>query len=133
MQSIFELASRHQIRFSSNRGELSTEQLWTMPLTAKSGFDLDSVAKAVNTQLRAMAEESFVDASDNPAKTELELKLEVVKHIIAVRKQENADALARAGKAQERARLVEILGHKQDQALQGLSEEELKARIAELG
>lgn len=132
-RNIFEMASRQQVRFPSNKGELTTEQLWTLPLTSKSGFDLDSVAKAVNSALRATTEDSFVATSTNPAKAEHELKLDIVKHIIAVRMQENADALAASGRAEQRRKLIEILGKKQDAALESLSPAEIEAKLAELG
>ncbi len=129
MSNIFETASRQAVRFVSNRGELTTEQLWDLPLQSKSGFDLDSVAKAVNMALKATTEESFVATARNPMKEGLELKLEIVKHIIAIRIQENADKQAAAGRAAEREKLLGILGEKQDEALKNLTPDEIQARL----
>lgn len=130
--SIFEQASRQAVRFSSNKGELNTEQLWHLPLQSKSGFDLDTVARGVNVQLKATAEESFVTTSVSPHAALLTLKLDILKHVIAVKKQENIDATAKAEKSAKRAKLIDLLGKKQDAALEGMSEEEIKKQLAEL-
>jgi hypothetical protein len=133
MNNIFEKASRDAIRFTSNKGELSTEQLWQLPLQAANGFDLDHVARTVNNALKASSEESFVSTVSNPLKDGLELKLEIVKHIIAVRKEENSFRLAAAATAEKRRKLMDLLGKKQDAALEGLSEDEIKKQLADLG
>ena len=130
--NIFEQATRQALRFSSNRGDLSTEQLWDLPLTSRQGFDLDSVAKEVNQRLKSVTEESFVVKTTNPEKDSLELKLEVLKHIIAA-KQAEADARRNAAeRAAERQKLYDILAEKQDSALKDLSVEDIQKRLAEL-
>lgn len=131
--NIFEQATRQKIRFPSAKGEFTTEQLWELPLTSKTGFDLDTVAREVNRDLKETAEESFVSTRANPARAQLELKLELVKHVIAVKITE-ADAREKAAsRAQERQRLQEILARKQDAELEGLSVEDIQKRLAELG
>lgn len=131
--NIFEQATRQKIRFPSAKGELTTEQLWELPLTSKTGFDLDTVAREVNRDLKETAEESFVSTRANPARAHLELKLELVKHVIAVKITE-ADAREKAAsRTQERQRLQEILARKQDAELEGLSVEDIQKRLAELG
>lgn len=130
--NIFEHASRVKTRFPSNRGDLTTEQLWDLPLQSKSGFDLDSVAKAVNSQLKAVTEESFVSTGTNPAKSKLEHMLETVKHVIAVRLRENAEAATKAARAAERQKLVDALSDKQDAAIKDMTPDQIKARIEEL-
>ncbi len=138
--NIFEQATKQSLRFPSDRGDLTTEQLWQLPLTAsRNDFDLDTVAKTVNNQLKTLAEESFVATSTNPIKPVLELKLEILKHIIAVKmqaaadaKDRAADAKDRAAKAEKRHKLVELLGKKQDAALESLTTAEIEAQLAEL-
>jgi hypothetical protein len=132
MDNIFEAASRQKIRFDSNRGALMVEQLWDLSLTSKSGFDLDSVARAINRDLKDMTEESFVATTSNPAKASLELKLEVVKYVIAIRMAENAARLAAADKAAKKTKLIEVLSRKQDAALEALTPDEIQAQIEEL-
>ncbi|AEV87814.1 hypothetical protein ACWT_6801 [Actinoplanes sp. SE50] len=130
--TVFEKATREKFRYPSAKGLLSTEQLWDLPLTAKSGFSLDDVARAVNAELKAVDTESFVATDGNPAKATWEAKLEVVKHVIAVRLAEDQAAKAAAAKKLEKEKLLAILGRKQDAVLENLSEEELLARIDNL-
>lgn len=131
-KNIFEIATREAYRYPSVKGEITTEQLWDLPLSAKNGFDLDSVAKAVNQLVKENSEESFVVRSVNNNKSKYETMLEVVKHIIAVRMQENEAIAIRLHKKQERDRLLEILNQKEQQNLLNLSTEELRKRIEEL-
>ncbi|MEO3821667.1 hypothetical protein [Plantactinospora sp. B24E8] len=130
--TIFEEATREKFRYPSTKGLLTTEQLWELPLTAKSGFSLDDVAKAVNAELKAIDTESFVATETNPAKATLETKLEVVKHVIAIRLAEDQAAKAAAAKKLEKEKLLAVLGRKQDAALENLTEAELLARINDL-
>lgn len=127
--NIFEQAARQRLRYPSARGGLTTEQLWDLPLTSKSGFSLDETAKEINAQLKQTDEESFVSASSNPARTELALKLEIVKHVIADKLAENERRNSAAVKAAERQKLLGILERKQTEELEGLSKEEIEQRI----
>lgn len=131
--NLFEQATRQALRFPSARGPLTTEQLWELPLQAKNGFDLDNTAKAINAELRDEKEESFVDTGTSPARATLELKLEILKHIIAVKKAENTAARDQAARRAEKQRLLEIMQGKKDEALTNLSIEEIQARIDALG
>jgi len=130
--TIFEKATQEKFRYPSTKGLLTTEQLWELPLTAKSGFSLDDVAKAVNAELKAIATESFVATETNPAKATLETKLEVVKHVIAIRLAEDQAAKAAAAKKLEKEKLLAVLGRKQDAVLENLTEADLLARINNL-
>ncbi len=122
--NIFEEATRKQLRFSSPRGELTVEQLWVLPLTGKTA-DLDSVARTIDTELRSLSEQSFVSTAVDPRKPILELKLEIVKHIIAVKLREAEEAKTYAMKKQRRQEILEILAAKKTERLITLSEEEL--------
>ncbi len=126
--SLFEKASRKKLRFPSTKGELSVEQLWDLPLTSNNGFDLDTIAKAVNKTVKETAEESFVkpvvSANVLPA-----LRLEVVKRIIEVKLEEADKATKAAAKRQERQQLLEALAHSKQNELAGLSPEEIQKRL----
>lgn len=129
-QNIFEQAARQKVRFQSTKGELTVEQLWDLPLTSKTGFDLATIGKATHRALRDMADESFVVVTKpDSAQARLELQMAIIKHIITVKQDEADEREAAARKAQERERLTEILAKKQDAALESLSVEELQARI----
>lgn len=133
MSSLFEQASRKAFRYPSSKGALTTEQLWDLPLTARTGcVDLDTVAKTLNTELKTVAEESFVSTKPAPVKALLVDKLDVVKHVIAVKLAEAAAASDAAARKAEREKLMGILADKTDDALKALTPEQIRARIAEL-
>lgn len=128
---IFEKASRTKIRFPSTRGDLTVEQLWDLPLQSKTQFDLDTIAKSINREVKATSEESFVsEASATSAK--LTLSLDIVKYIISVKLKENQDNLNRASKIAERDKLLNILADKQDSALKELTPDQIQKRLTEL-
>lgn len=127
--SIFETATRNAYRFPSIKGALTTEDLWSLPLTSKTGFDLDSVARAVNEALQSASTTSFVSTEADPRKGVLENQLEILKHIIAIRLAENAALRNEAARKAEKARLLDILAAKEDDALLGLSTEALRDKI----
>ena len=132
MDNLFLQATREKFRFESSKGDLSVEQLWDLPLTSRTGFDLDTVAKAVNANLKSSNEESFVNVSNNPTVSRLQAQLEVVKAIIEVKLIQAEAAKKHAEKAAERQRLMEVLHSKKDQELQGLSVEEIERRLSQL-
>lgn len=131
--NIFERATRIQLRFKSIKGELSAEQLWTLPLTSKDGFDLDSAAKATNKALKDVSEESFVSTKKkNPEQTKLELALAVIKRVIEFKLEEEEKATQLAKNKEERQRLLEVLAEKKDGKLSKLSEAEIQRRLEAL-
>lgn len=130
--NIYQQATRNKLRFSSVRGDLTVEQLWDLPLSSKTGLDLDTVAKAVSRELNALAEESFVQTKSSPQKTLLALKLEIVVDVIHTIEAENEERRKRADKLAEKAFLEEVLHSKKEDALKGLSVEELEKRLANL-
>lgn len=132
MTDLFVIASRKKFRFTSERGELNVEQLWDLPLTSKNGFNLNAVAIAVNSELKGLAEESFVETSSNPRRRELEQMLEIVKFIIATKQDETKAASERLARQAMRRKLQEAIEAKEDQALVGSSIEELRAQLAAL-
>ena len=83
-------------------------------------------------ELKAVGTESFVATEGNPAKATLEIKLAVVKHVIAIRLAEDQAAKAAAAKKLEKEKLLAVLGRKQDAVLENLTEAELLARINNL-
>lgn len=131
--SIFEKASRQKFRFPSAKGELTVEQLWDLPLLVRTqGIDLNSVAVALNSELKALGEESFVQTGSNPKRALAATKLDLVKYIISVKQNENAAAEKRVETAQQIHELEELLHSKKKDALQGLSQEEIEAKLAAL-
>lgn len=137
--NIFEYATLHKVRYPSPVGELTTEQLWDLPLLAKltkggpEKADLDKVAKAINNELKSITEESFVKTSSNPRVPVLTNALAVVKHIIEYKQALELAAAERSAKAEKRALLLEAYEAKQrDELVNGKSSEELLAALKAL-
>lgn len=132
MTDLFLTASRKQFRYRSEKGELTTEQLWDLPLTSRTQFDLNHIAMAVNHELKSIAEESFVSVSSDPRRGELETKLEIVKLIIATKQAEKQKATDAAAQAALKTKIQDAIESKQDQALVSSSLEDLQAQLAAL-
>lgn len=128
----FELAVKLKVRFATSRGDASLEQLYDMPLTSRNGFDLDTTARSVYQELKSIDEVSFVSSVPNKAKDLLQLKLDLVTHVIASKLEENAKVLKAAKNKEERQKLLGILNQKQDEELSTLTADEIKARILAL-
>lgn len=129
---IFQYAVRNKLRFVSAKGQLTTEQLWDVPLRSGDGFNLDAVARTANTALKEATEESFVSTEQKPEATRLKVALEVVKLVINTKLEEEAAAKRASENRAEKAKLLKILAEKQDGKLERLSEAELRRRIEAL-
>ncbi len=131
---IFERASRAKIRYPSSAGDLTTEQLWDLPLShmRSTGVDLDKIARQVNGELKSIAEGSFVSLTPDPRQTELELKLDVLKHVIASKLAARTAAETAMANAERKRVLLSVLAAKEESQLAGMSREEIKAEIAKL-
>lgn len=130
--NIFEQASKKKLRFNSVRGDLTTEQLWDIPLQSKTGFDLDTIAKEVNRGIKASSEESFVSTKASPVKAGLELQLEILKHIIAYKLEAAEKAAKQVENAARRTKLLEALENKQNSELANMSAEDILKELEKL-
>lgn len=133
--NIFEQASRQKLRFTTARGVIATEDLWDLPLLSRDSFNLNELAKAVHRAVKSTEDEDFVPSAKRPsaeAKRQ-ELRLEILKHVIAVKVEEQDAAKARAEKAAKKEKLIELLGRKQDAALEQLTPEQIRAELDALG
>jgi len=124
-KNLFEIATRQKYKFTY-MGQKSVEDLWELSLPK-----LDSIYKELNKEVKASSEESLLDTK-SAKDEELENKIEIIKHIVKV-KQEEAKAVKDAvAKKAERDKLLNILGRKEDEALEALTPEEIRKKIAEL-
>ena len=121
---MFEKASRLKLRFTTSKGDVTVEDLWDMKLTSRNGFDLDSVAKSLNTAVKESGEESFV-LKRNTKNAILDLKFEIVKHIIKVKMDEAEVAEKSAENKSKKETILTIIANKQNEALEGKSVDEL--------
>ena len=137
IKDIFEYAARHKLRYPSYAGLLTTEQLFDIPLedTSKGGApkaNLDDTAKAINTELKAYAEESFVRSGKSPKEAKLRAALEVVKYVIGYKQEQEKLKADKAARATKRAALLEAYEAKQKADLGAMSSEDLLVQLAAL-
>lgn len=131
---IYERAARAKLRFNSSRGELTTEDLFDLPLEATGNrLSLDQVAREVYKELKGYDEVSFVETKPEPRRVQLELQMEIVKHVIESKKQDRLAVENRVKKMELRRQLTEALALKQGEELKGLTVEQIQAKLAELG
>lgn len=129
--SNFKKAVSQKLRFNLRAGIASVEDLFDLPLTSEKRDSLDSVARSVNKQLKEAQEDSFVQVATKGSR-ELQLKLDIVKEIIADKLAESEARKTSASNKVELERLLALKAAKQDEAKRALTEEELDAEIAKL-
>jgi len=131
MENKFIAGTRQKVRFESKKGLLTIEDLWYLPLTHKTGFDLDSVAISINKELKEKEEESFVKKTTKENE-ELHLKLDIVKYIIEVKMKEQEERKLLAEKKAKREKLLQLIEEKQEDELKSKSLDELKKELEAL-
>ena len=131
--SIFQQASRSKLRFTTQLGNLSTEDLWDLPLTSANGVSLKSIATELQLQVSAqpLKELDFFDVPEATDST-LQLRFDIVKHIVTTRVAESHDKSAEAAKDTKRAQLQALINDKLQDELKGKSIDELQAELASL-
>lgn len=130
---LFVIASRKKYRFTSNRGPLTVEQLWDLPLTIADGFDLNVVAREQARALSDLQQQDFVGTQNSAAVTAATDKLDIVKFIIKAKQDEAEARRAAADNRQRRDVLLAALEQKETAALQALTPEQLRAELEKLG
>ncbi len=129
--TMFEAATKRKLRFNTVRGSVSTEDLWDMSLdNSNDGFTLDAIAKAVNEDLIASGTKSFVRETGKDLV--LELKMDILKHIIAVKLNEEKDAVIALENAARKELLMDTLAEKEIDELKEKSTKELKKELKRL-
>ena len=123
---MFERAAKCKLRFQSNKGVLSSEDLFDLSLTS-----LDLIAKNVNRQLKAEAEESFIEKKSDSS-SEMELRLDILKHVISYKMGVAEANRKRAETIAKKSQIEDILLRKKSEKLENMSEEELVAMAAQL-
>lgn len=133
--NIFQKASRLKLRFSTRLGLITVEDLWDLPLTTtvSTKVSLDQIAMETFVRLDAPVVTSFVNQStlkSYPEREADELRMEILKFIIDVKKQENADRLAASEKAAKKQKLLNLLAKRQEENLDNLSEDEILQQLS---
>jgi len=129
--NIFETAARKKLRFTSNQGELTTEQIWELAVTS-----VDSLAQGVAAELEAVSKKSFIPkpmtAAQITKKEALELRLEILKHVITTKLAEEEARKAETTRNSRRQKILEALSDKEDDEYKTKSKEELLKELETL-
>lgn len=129
---MFEKATKLKLRYDTVRGLITTEDLWDLSLT-RGVVNLNDIAKGLSRKLKEAEEEDFVETSrPNPELAALQLKFEIVKHVIGVKKAEQEEAAAARVKHEQKQKILEIMARKQDQKLEGMELGELEELLGKL-
>jgi hypothetical protein len=133
MDDMFEKATRQKLRFDTVRGQLTVEDLWDLPLSSRANQpNLDDIARALNKAIKNTGEDvSFVNpaASSDPS---LQLRFDIVKHVIDTVLSENAARNERRQRAEKKERLLSIIAEREDESLKSMPLDELRKALEEL-
>lgn len=116
---LFVIATREKYRYPY-KGIISTEDLWDL-----SPQCLDSIFKTLNSQLKALGEESLLAEVEDRGASVLRNKIDIIKYILRVKLEMKARNEQEAANAAKRQRIMEVIASKEDAALNDMSVEEL--------
>lgn len=122
----FEKASRLKLRWEVPKGSFDSEDLWDLELK-----DLNTLGLCVKEVLKGEAEESLLSSATRKAPTHNDLRLSIIKHIIAVKEERARVGVNRAESQARIARLKELAAQKSDEELTEKSREDILTMIAE--
>lgn len=126
-KNLFKLAARRKTRFPSTKGQLTAEQLYSLTLP-----DLDATARAINTDLKSITEDSFIQTTPDPRRGELQDALDLVIEVIADKQADRAVAAKRASNAGLRQVLLAAKARKEEDKLSQASIEDIDKQLAAL-
>lgn len=126
MPELFEQATRKGLRFDIPQGYCSVEDLWDCTLK-----DLNTLAIKLNKVVKEDEEEDFLKEIPKPLTT-TKLEFDVVLHILEVKKAEKQARLDAKENKANKDKLLAALARKEDEAIDNMSEEDIKKAIEAL-
>jgi len=119
----FKLASQQKLRYQTNKGLLSTEQLWDLSLD-----DLDELAVSLEAEHKTSAKKSFLVKTTTKDKT-AKLRFDVVMDVLNTKVEEMEAAQEAFENKQHNEKIISLIAEKQDASLKGKSIAQLKAML----
>lgn len=120
---MYKIALMKGYEYQTNRGVVSTQDLFNIPLRSGDGFNLNEIAKTINSQISQSEKESFVDVS--PKETIHADKLEVVKDVISCKLNIESLLEKEASNRIRREKLLQAIASKEDSENDSKTKEEL--------
>ena len=125
--NLFVIATREKYRYPY-KGIISTEDLWDL-----SPQGLDSIFKTLNSQIKALGEESLLAEVEDRGASVLRNKIDIIKYILRVKLEMKARNEQEAVNAAKRQHIMEVIASKEDAALREMSVEDLNKMLNNLG
>ena len=121
--SIYKQAIQQKVRFTTNRGVLTPEQMFDLPLG-----ELDALAVKLEQEHKDSGGKSFLDKK-TPKDKIIKLKFKVVLDILETKSEEANAATEAAENKAHNEKILELIAGKEDEALAGKSIKQLKAML----
>lgn len=116
----FKQASKQKLRVQTNKGLLSTEQLWDLSLS-----DLDNLAVSLEEAYNNSKGKSFLTKKTVKDK-DIKLQFDVVYEILQSKVEDNNALLEAKDRKEHNAKIDALIAEKQDEELKGLSVKQLE-------
>lgn len=126
---MFEKATRQKLRFQTEKGLLSVEDLWDLPLTSNHGrTNLDDIARGLHSQLKNSDDVSFV-VKERKSNESVQLAFDIVKHIIDVKLVERDAAQLAATTKEKKQQIMQLIANKEQSALAEMPLDDLRKMV----
>lgn len=130
INTMFEMATQFKFRYPY-KGSITTEDLWDLDVN-----QLDIVYRHLSKELKALDGDSLIatkSADEGVKANDLKNKIEIVKYIFNAKQQAAEFARMAVEKSAKKQHILDILAKKQENALESMSEDDLKKMLDELG
>lgn len=124
---MYKKAAQLQLRFDTEKGRVSVEDLFSLSLPI-----LNNTAKALRKKVKESEEEDFLGET-NKVSEEDKLKFDIVVDVINTLKKARQDAQDVQSRKARRQEILAELETRQKEGLKTRSDEDLQKELAELG
>lgn len=121
--SNFKEASKQKLRFQTNIGSLSTEQLWDLSIE-----NLDKLAVSLEEKYNESGKKSFLVKKSVKDKT-TKLMFDVVIDVLNTKMEEQEAATTARENKEHNEKILTLIAEKQDESLKGKSVKELEKML----
>lgn len=119
----FKQATKQKLRFQTNKGVLSVEQLWDLSLT-----DLDTLAVSLQEAYENSKGKSFLTKKSTKDAT-IKLQFDVCLDILQTKVEETETAKELAENKAHNQKILQLIAEKKDDELKGKSVKQLEAML----
>lgn len=120
---MYKQAAQLKLRFSTNLGQLSAEQLWDLTLP-----QLDQLAVSLEEAYKKSKGKSFLDTRTTKDAM-IKLQFDIVLDVLTTKKEASDTAKAALAVKAHNNKILELIAGKKDEALAGKSIEELEKML----